>query len=58
MNDNLYFPLLSVKFWVLTISTTRLPAEGAIFLIETIEYNPETATEFCKTVGVSNVLNG
>ena len=43
---------------MLTISTTRLPAEGAIFLIETIVYNPETSTEFCKTVGPSAVLNG
>ena len=41
---------------MLTISTTRLPGEGAISLIETIEYNPETATEFCKMVGPSAVL--
>jgi hypothetical protein len=33
---------------VLTISTTRLPADGAIALIDTVEYNPETATEFVK----------
>jgi hypothetical protein len=43
---------------VLTISTTRLPAEGAVALIETIVYFPETATEFCKMVGPSAVVNG
>jgi hypothetical protein len=43
---------------VLTISTTRLPADGAIALIETIVYFPKTATEFCKMVGPSTILNG
>jgi hypothetical protein len=40
---------------VLTISTTRLPADGAIALKGTIVYFPVTATEFCKMVGPSNV---
>ena len=43
---------------MLTISTTRLPADGAVALIETIVYFPETATEFYKMVGPSFVLNG
>jgi hypothetical protein len=33
---------------VLTIPTARLPADGAVALIDTIEYYPETATEFVK----------
>ena len=57
-NGNLYFPLSSVKFWVLTISTTWLPADGAVASIDIIEYNPDTDAELCKTVGPSNVLNG